>query len=208
VDLFRQPDGRTALCVVVDYKSSGKQLHPVLLANGLQLQLIAYANVLRQWPNPRAAFGVDRLVPAGVFYVTLRGKYGREANRLEALRETEQARKLAYRHTGRFDTRALPHLDGRGAKEGDQFNYRLTQAGQVYRSSREALEAAGFSALLDSVETNLREMGQRVYAGTTDVDPYQKGNQTACGLCSYQGICRIDHWSHRFRVLRRDDGAE
>ena len=70
-----------ALCVVVDYKSSQKQLDPVLMAHGLQLQLLAYLNVLRHWPNPRAVFGVARLIPAGVFYVNLRGKYAREQTR-------------------------------------------------------------------------------------------------------------------------------
>jgi ATP-dependent helicase/nuclease subunit B len=37
-------------------------------------QLLGYLNVLRQWPDFRQRFGVDRLVPVGVFYVNLRGK--------------------------------------------------------------------------------------------------------------------------------------
>ena len=57
----------------------------LLMEHGLQLQLAAYLNVLRHWPDPRPVFGVSRLVPAGVFYVNLRGDYDREPNRDEAL---------------------------------------------------------------------------------------------------------------------------
>jgi len=203
VDLFRQPDGQTALCVVVDYKSSGKKLESVLLANGLQLQLLAYANVLRQWPNPRAAFGVDRLVPAGVFYVTLRGAYKRSATRTDAFEEPERARKLAYQHSGRFDLDVLRLLDGRSeAQSGDQFKYKLTRKGAIYKSHNNPMEPGQFTTLLVSVERLLKRMGQQVYEGITDVDPYKTGRYTACGLCSYQGICRIDPWTHQYRILR------
>ncbi|HWH72175.1 MAG TPA: PD-(D/E)XK nuclease family protein, partial [Candidatus Sulfotelmatobacter sp.] len=122
VDLCRDPETGEALCVVLDYKSSQKQLDPILMAHGLQLQLLAYLNVMRHWPNPRQFFGVKRLIPVGVFYVNLRGKYDREHNRLDALADTAQARKLAYRHTGRFDAHTLNWLDSRtDVQQGDQF---------------------------------------------------------------------------------------
>src|SRR5262249_45273947 len=119
IDLWRPKDSEEALCIVLDYKSSQKHLDSLLLANGLQLQLLTYLNVLRRWPEPLKTFGVARLLPAGVFYVNLRGKYQREPNRLEALNSVVESRKLAYRHAGRFDARALPHLDARDADKGD-----------------------------------------------------------------------------------------
>ena len=203
VDLSPMPGADEALCVVVDYKSSRKQLDPVLLAHGLQLQLLAYLNVLRHWPEPRRLFGVQRLIPVGVFYVNLRGRPPREANRRAALADPEQARKLACRHSGRFDLRALRLLDARpDAQQGDQFNYRLTQDGQISRNSSEAMATADFLALLDSVEANLKHMGRRIFAGDTEVSPFRKGAQIACDQCEYQAICRIDPWTHRYRVLR------
>src|SRR5206468_284958 len=96
-----------ALCVVVDYKSSPRKLDSVLMAHGLQLQLLAYLSVLRHWPEPEKRFAVQRLIPAGVFYVNLRGRYQRAANRDEALADAAKTRKLAYRHLGRFDLQAL-----------------------------------------------------------------------------------------------------
>jgi len=44
-------------------------------ANGIQLQLLAYLGALRQWKNPREFFGVDKIIPAGAFYVNLRGEF-------------------------------------------------------------------------------------------------------------------------------------
>src|SRR3984957_17942037 len=125
IDIFKEAEADHALCVVVDYKSSHKQLDPLLMEHGLQLQLAAYLNVLRHWPNPRPVFGVSKLAPAGVFYVNLRGKYERGENRDETLSAAGENRKNAYRHSGRFDARTLPKLDQRkNVHEGDQFNYR------------------------------------------------------------------------------------
>ncbi|MDB6065794.1 MAG: helicase-exonuclease AddAB subunit AddB [Pedosphaera sp.] len=209
IDICLESGADEALCVVVDYKSSQKQLDPLLMEHGLQLQLAAYLNVLRHWPNPKPFFGVSRLIPAGVFYVNLRGKYERSENRNEALAGIQTARKLAYRHTGRFDAEALPKLDQRtGVKEGDQFNYRLTQAGKIHGGSREALDTTEFLAMLDAVETGLQTMGRAVYAGVANIDPYQKGSATACDQCDYHAICRIDPWTHNYRMLRKSAEAE
>jgi len=206
IDLCPATGDGEALCVVVDYKSSQRKLDPVLMANGLQLQLPAYLNVLRHWPGPKDFFGAARLIPAGVFYVNLRGKYERRQNRLDALADPGLARKMAYRHAGRFDMRALRQLDGRpDAREGDQFNYRLVKDGGVHKASREALATVDFVALLDSVETNLQRMGREIFFGRADVAPYRKGTMTACKQCDYQAICRIDPWTHRFRVLKKEE---
>jgi ATP-dependent helicase/nuclease subunit B len=203
VDLYRNSATGTAHCVVVDYKSSRKQLDSVLLAHGLQLQLLAYLNVMRQWPNEREPFGPNRLVPAGVFYVSLRGRYERGNSRLDALVDPEQSRKRAYRHAGRFDLAALRYLDGSGARNGDQFNYRVTKDGELHRNSRECLSTSEFVELLDTVEANLKSMGAEIFAGAAAISPYRKGFATACDQCEYRPICRIDPWTHPFRLLKK-----
>lgn len=207
IDVCKQENGDDeALCVVVDYKSSQKQLDSLMMEHGLQLQLGAYLNVLRHWPNPRPLFGVSRLLPAGVFYVNLRGKYERGNNRDEALEDADKARKLAYRHSGRFDAHALEQMDQRsGATEGDQFSYRRKKDGGLNANSREALNSEAFATLLDGIETSLKDMGRRIYAGEARIDPYRKGTFTACEQCDYRSICRIDLWTHSFRVLRKKE---
>jgi ATP-dependent helicase/nuclease subunit B len=202
IDLFVPPGAKEGLCVVVDYKSSQKKLEDVLMANGLQLQLLAYLRVLQRAFDAEAIFGVKRVVPAGVFYVNLRGRYEREHNRLDALGGTEEARKLAYRHSGRFSMEALALLDARPDwPEGDQFNYRRKNGGGLHAGSREALPQEALEKLLDSVEENLKRMGREVFAGAMGISPYKKGSMTACVQCSYEAICRVDPYTQTFRIL-------
>jgi ATP-dependent helicase/nuclease subunit B len=204
VDLWRVPGADTAWCVVLDYKSSEKKLEPDKVEAGLQLQLLTYLNVLRQWPNPEDWFGVRHLLPGGVFYVNLRGKYANAANRAEAIRNAEQARKLAYLHTGRFNRDILRHLDHReGIARGDQFNFRLNKDGSVNGRSREPMTPEEFNALLDRLETRLREAGARIFAGEARVFPYRKGGETACERCDYRAVCRTDPWTQEYRNIAK-----
>jgi len=198
VDLCRE-SGERAWCVVMDYKSGGKKLDAVLMEHGVQLQLPAYLNALRHWKNPRETFGVDKLIPAGTFYVNLRGQFEGGKTRDEVLGAAD-ARKLAYRHNGWFDAAALDKLDRTHAH--DQFNYRLNQDGSLRKGSTEALPRAEFVALLDGVETRLQEMGRAIFSGDANVDPYRKGTETPCEFCNYRAVCRIDPWTHPWRVLR------
>jgi ATP-dependent helicase/nuclease subunit B len=199
IDLCRETNGR-ALCVVMDYKSGQKKLDKILVEHGVQLQLLAYLAAIRSWPDPRALFGAQPLIPTGVFYVNLRGQYESGGTRDEALADAAGARKRAYRHAGRFDASALSRLDR--ANVADQFNYRLNQDGSVRANSVEALPRTEFEALLDRVETQLQEMGRAIFSGAAQVDPYRKGHETPCEFCDYRAACRIDPWTHRYRVLR------
>ncbi len=198
VDLWRDPAG-DALVVVMDYKSGGKKWDAILVEHGVQLQLLAYLNVLRHWENPREIFGADKLIPAGAFYVNLRGQFEGGKTRDEVLGDASTG-KSPYRHTGRFDTGALDKLDSRHAH--DQFNYRLTEAGKLYANSTEALSRAEFDALFDGVEARLKEMGRAIFSGEASVDPYRKSAETPCQFCDYRAVCRIDPWTHQWRVLR------
>jgi ATP-dependent helicase/nuclease subunit B len=201
VDLCRSSRTATdeAAAIVIDYKSSHKKLDAILVEHGVQLQLLAYLNVLRHWKNPREIFGAGRLTPAGVFYVNLRGQFVSGGTREEILDDTEAA-KLAYRHSGRFDAGVLDKLDRAGV--ADQFNYRLNQDGSLRKGSVEALPRAEFEKLLDRVEAQLREFGDAIYSGETSVNPYRRGKQTPCEFCDYASACRIDPWTHPYRVLR------
>ena len=195
VDLCRL--GGLALAVVMDYKSSARKLDKVLMAHGIQLQLLGYMAAVRRWPAE--FFGVKRLVPAGVFYVSLRGQFEGGASRTEVLADVSGARRTAYRHTGRFDSSFLSRLDR--LRAGDQFNYRLNQDGSLRANSSEAISCNEFASLLDQVEEQLKFLGRGIYAGTATVDPYRKGATTACDYCEYRAICRIDPWTHQFREL-------
>ena len=199
VDLWRKSKDENGLAVVLDYKSSQKKLDPVLVEHGIQLQLPAYLRALLQFTETRGVFGVEKLVPAGVFYVNLRGQFENGKTRGDVLAGAVESRRAAYRHTGRFDAGILGKLDSTGA--ADQFHYSRNQDGSLRKGTIDAMAQAEFRAWLDRVETQLRRIGNEIYSGAAQVDPYRRARETACERCDYAAACRIDAWTHRFRTL-------
>jgi ATP-dependent helicase/nuclease subunit B len=201
IDLCASGEKDAALAIVVDYKSGARKLDKVKMAHGLQLQLAAYLSVLRHLADPKQTFGVARLIPAGVFYVNLRGQFERGHTLAEVLSEREAVRQSRYQHAGRFDFAALRYLDNRGLPQGTQFKFKLKKNGEPMASNTDLMPSAQFRQLLDQVEELLVRMGREIYSGNIGLNPFQKGKERACDKCDYQGICRFDPWSHSFRIL-------
>jgi ATP-dependent helicase/nuclease subunit B len=144
-----------------------------------------------------------RLLPAGMFYVNLRGEFEGGKHRGEVLGEACTA-PTAYQHRGRFNAACLDLLDARpGGNSSGQFAYRLKQNGELAATSRDPLPGRELQALLEGVAVTLRALGDALFAGRASVDPYQKGSSKACDLCQLEAICRIDPWTHSYRSLRR-----
>lgn len=202
VDLHEDPATGQRRFIVIDYKSSEKKLDEVLLANGLQLQLLTYASVLRRCGNPARWFGAGPLTPAGAFYVSLKPRTETHASRDEALDTSEDTRKSPYKHAGRFDLDCLELLDSRKEQSGDQFNYRFTTKGALYRKCHDPLSNAAFTALLEEVEHMILDMGRQIFEGKIAVSPYKHRTATACKECDFASVCRVDRWSQKWRVLR------
>src|SRR5204863_6940364 len=141
--------------------------------------------------DPRPVFGVRRLDPAGVFYVSLRGSYQPGASRSDVLNGASEARRLAYRHAGRLRFDALGQFDRKApAGNSGQFNYALTNEGKPNRRFADLLEADEFNALLDRVERLPGEMGRRIFTGDAQVALYTQGAEVACDFCDSCSICR------------------
>jgi ATP-dependent helicase/nuclease subunit B len=120
-----------------------------------------------------------------------------------------EARRKAYTHQGLFNVDFLRKLDNRlDANCGDQFDYRLTKAGELYRNSKAGMAAANFASLLDAAAEQLVQLGRRIFAGEVQIDPYKRNRDVACHTCDYKPVCRIDPWTHHFRVLRRPDDED
>jgi ATP-dependent helicase/nuclease subunit B len=202
VDLCADPASGEAHCIVVDYKASERRLDSLLMRHGIQLQLMAYLGVLRRLERPREAFGAERLVPSGVFYVNLRGKFESGTSRKQVLAEAMEARTGAYRHLGKFDYGVLRKLDSRDIPKGDQFSYQLREDGQPFKGRGDGMNSEQFVELLNTTEENLKRMGASIFEGVTEINPYRKGQTVACGQCDFQPICRIDPWEHKYRSLQ------
>ena len=225
VDLAPGPRPGEAWCVVHDYKSGTLAFDPTLFAQGIQMQLPVYlAAVVAGADARREARGAGRqgtappvepeekaqasalpvrLVPAGFFYVSLRGRLPGGEHRDEVLGASAEEGRSAYPHRGRFRADALPALDAEADRTpSGQFAFKRTKDCGLAARPADPLTATKFGQLLADVEAKIRELGRAIFSGVAKVDPFQKGaNLKACDSCRFQAVCRIDPWSHRFRRL-------
>lgn len=195
-----QPNGKPH-AVVIDYKSGVQKLEPILMQNGIQLQLAAYLATIRGHPEISRHLGYDELEPGGVFYITLRNQPSKVPHRTASAAASGKSNH-AYQHLGRYRLDLLPSLDsGQPHNPSGQFKYRFKKDNTLYANSIEAMSTEAFLGLLDSVEGQLRTIGGAILSGDTRVDPYRRGSTKACDRCDFQTICRIDPWSHTYRTL-------
>lgn len=192
VDVWRDPATNAALAVVMDYKSSSRKPDRLKLEHGLQLQLPAYLAALEQLPEAHASLGAQRLVPAGVFYVNLRGEFASAKSRADVLADRAEALRKGYTHFGRFDAGHIQQLDPRG--ESSQFK----TGGRAY----DRMNSSEFRELLNRAVENLVRFGDEIYSGVIAPTPFRKGGETACDFCEYTAICRFDPWVQPFRSLQ------
>jgi ATP-dependent helicase/nuclease subunit B len=203
IDLLAGAGDRAGWVLVLDYKSSRLKLDSLLLEHGIQLQLPAYLAAVRRLPGLAERFGQSQLLPAGAFYVGLRGSVPQAAHRREALTDTAEQNAQAYQHRGRYRLELLPSLDS-GAPDhpSGQFHYAFNRTGEPSKRATDLLTGPQLEHLLDAIETRLIETGRRILDGDIRVDPYRHGQETACARCDFSSICRIDPWTHSFRMLQ------
>ncbi len=188
IDLAQHPSGDGKLAVVIDYKSSGRRVDATKLHHGIELQLLSYLGWLRQ--VDASSFDGQTITPAGVFYLGLKGGVKSASSRTDALEKAEELQRKTFQHAGRFDASWRSQFASDGNKE--QFNL----GGQS-----DPCESAVFEALVNDVETHLRQFGRRILEGAIEIAPYRKGKEVACTQCEFSSICRFDAWTQPYRVL-------
>jgi ATP-dependent helicase/nuclease subunit B len=206
LDVHPSEDAQGADAVIIDYKSGGKKLDPILLYNGVQLQLLAYLNVVSRLPEIGEHLKTGPLYPAGVFFVPLRGYSPRQPNRDSARLCHTDDRPRAFQHVGCFDLSSLRQLDNRSeVLTGDQIHYQLKKNGTPKKTAWNVMAPETFRATMARTEASIQAMGNRILSGEINVDPFKHGNQLACQYCPYPTICRIDPAEHAYRTLSRPD---
>ena len=177
---------RTLQCAVYDYKTKGKTLNFVEVANGLTLQLLAYLLVIEQNGEQLKK---GRLTPVGAFY-------------LQLLRQIKPARlpgdplpddEMEARPTGIFSAESLRCFDhdvnaGEGSKV---MKVSLKNDGELAKSGA-WLPDDKLRYLLAFVQQKLGELADQVLGGMIEVKPYKMGTLTPCPLCEYRAVCRMD----------------
>lgn len=203
IDVCRLPDSDCALAAVIDYKSGDRKPDPVRLHHGLELQLPAYLAVLRALPDARARFGVQRLIPAGAFYSTLRVEVKGGETRGEPGEDPREALRKACGHEGRLNLDYADYFDnGNDAVPGGQFHLKRNKDGS-WRKHSSALASREFEDLLNHALTLIQRFGSEILHGAAGIEPCIQSKKTPCEYCLYSSVCRVDPWTQCYRKLAK-----
>lgn len=152
---------------VVDYKSGNRDFQLLSLYHGLQLQLVVYMNsalelLKKKYPD-------KEVVPGGMYYYHLDDPVveGNSAQTEEEIKEKilEELK-----------------LKGVATEEVDD---------SVSKKSQKA-EREEFQVLSNFVNHKIRDIGQKIFDGDIETNPYQLGDKTGCDYCPYSGVCGFD----------------
>lgn len=176
---------------VMDYKSGSTSFDIVSVYHGLQLQLVLYMNAAVELMNK----GKKEAQPAGIFYYNVKDP-------MEEWKDGETDEELKLRILKdlkanglvQSDRKVICHLDKtleEGALESAVIPVKYNKSGELSAaSSAVSLEKLG--QLSDHVNKTVRRIGTEILDGNVAINPYERGSQTGCDYCPYQGICGFD----------------
>ena len=208
IDVAQTGTEGEGLVVVMDYKSSSRDLDRVKLDHGLQLQLMVYLAALCGPPDAAELLGYRSLMPAGAFYICLNPSIPAAASRGEADENAPEGARLACRHRGRFDRQWIDQFDRRRPSKGDQFSFSFKKDGSFSARASDSVPPEEFQSLMGQAVAQVRTFGNAIFDGGISVSPYQLKTERACEQCDFRSICRFDPWLDRFRVLKPRVGVE
>lgn len=152
---------------VVDYKSGNRDFQLLSLYHGLQLQLVVYMNSAMELLKKK--YPDKEVLPSGMYYYHLDDPVveGTSTQTEEEIKEKilEELK-----------------LKGVAAEEGDD---------SVSKKSKSAGKEE-FQVLSNFVNHKIRDIGQKIFDGTIETNPYQLGDKTGCDYCPYHGVCGFD----------------
>ena len=166
---------------IIDYKSSQKNLDPVRMWYGLQLQLLLYLKAATQL-RPDA-------LPAGAFYFTVKDPMVKSAEDLKSAAEKLIAQSLRLKGVVLAEAEVVDAMDA----EEKQYSIDkvFNQDGTVAKSAN-ALELDEMQSLLAHAETTAARLADRIRQGHISAAPAQIDQWSACDYCEYSAICGLD----------------
>ncbi|WP_172249718.1 helicase-exonuclease AddAB subunit AddB [Saccharibacillus deserti] len=191
IDRVDVAEGEEGLLLrVIDYKSSGKELHLHEVYYGLSLQMLTYMDVLltnaEQWIGAPA-------IPAGTLYFHVQNPLLASANgmaRGEA--EREMLKRFKMKGLVLADADVVAKMD-RELTTGQSpvIPVAVKKDGGFYSSSTVA-DPQQWDSLLKGVRRNIAGIGRRITEGESEARPYRIQQEKACDFCPYHSVCQFD----------------
>lgn len=190
---------------IIDYKSGGTSFDLVSVYYGLQLQLVVYMDAVLEMQQKKYP-GKD-VVPAGIFYYNINDPLIEDGQGLNGEElERELLRKLRVNGLVNSSLDAIRHLDREIATESDVIPV-VMKKDEVNTGRSSVAGRDRFELLRSYVHERLKGIGQEILKGDVAVNPYKKGQRTACDYCRFKAVCGFDLKTsgYRFRKLKQLD---
>lgn len=187
-DVYHDAENDKKYVLIIDYKSGAKDLKPAEVYNGLQMQLLVYLSLTKDF------YGA---MPAGAYYFRIEDYMINSADDdfEEKIREKYKMTGITLRNTD--VVRAVDNdLDGKSniipvkIKEG-----MVEESNSVY--SKDEMDK-----ITEFVKQKVCKTAEAIVAGKIAINPYTFSNRTPCQYCLYKEICRFDFKNDRFRYIR------
>ena len=174
--------GGTDYIRIVDYKSSRKNINPVTLASGINLQMLLYLFAATEKGGAYSGFR-----PAGVLYSPVRiGNIKLEEHKIDTVNEESLRSELKTSGLVLDELAVLRAMEKDIA--GNYIPVKLTKEGIPDKHSS-CISGKGMERLRAFTYDKLREMAESLLEGNAEAEPLVNGSDTPCDYCSYADIC-------------------
>lgn len=185
---------------IIDYKTGKTKFDLTDLYYGLQMQLIVYMDAAIEKEQRRHP---DKtVIPAGLFYYNIDDPMV-EKKSVETEAETEREILKQLRMNGLVNSGldVIGHLDHQIETESDVIPVAI-KAGLIQEAKSSVANTKRFKALGSFVNRKLKTMGREILDGKITVEPYKKGDRTACDYCPYHSVCGFDLKTEGYQFKR------
>ena len=205
-------DDENVYIKIIDFKSGKNSFDIASVYYGLQLQLVVYMNVamaMEKKLNPG-----KEVIPGAILYYHIKDPIV-DAN--ETGNDPESINKkiigeLISNGVISADEKVIGLLDkdmANGALESDVIHVKRKKTGGFYANSQ-VMEPDSYKMVSTYVSKKIREYGRRILDGDIEINPYVKGQRSACTYCHFRPICGFDMSTPGFQTrdldkLNKDD---
>ncbi len=174
---------------IIDYKSSKRSLTLDNIREGISLQLITYMNALIK--NKDNFFKGKEVIPTGMLYFTLaipkikKAEY--EADEEKLKKEVRNSFKLNGIYIN--DIEILKLMD----KNYDTDQSLIDISSKSLKSNKNSLDKENFIKECQGIDDILKEIGNEILSGNTEIKPNAvgySGGKSPCDYCEYVNVCR------------------
>lgn len=200
MDLYEDEDH--VYVKVIDYKSGGTTFDLSSVYYGLQLQLIVYMEAALE--TARKKNPQKLVIPAGIFYYNIKDPVINKEDVASGEDSTSQIlSSLKMNGLVNSNKDVISLIDKTIDKKSDVIPVAYTKDGNLTKNSS-AISKEQMELLTSYVQNKIRIMGEEILKGSTIINPYEKGQYTACDYCPYKVVCRFDEKcpGYEFRRLK------